>query len=127
MTATRKGEGVDSLAIVNPETDPGIPGGRELIALGQSALGAAPDPTTVARVGKVLGEEAAVTAAEVASAFMMVNRIVEATGQPVLTNQRERMRPILELLGAMEFPHSGLITVAEKPSTLKRVARRLRS
>jgi AhpD family alkylhydroperoxidase len=127
MTATRSGVTIDPVAIVDPETDSGIPGGRELIALAQSAVSANPDPATVAGVVSVLGEEAALTAAEVSSAFMMTNRIVEATGQPALTKQRERMRPVLERLGAMDFPHSGLTTTLDRPGTLQRVARRLRA
>lgn len=126
-TARREGVIVDPVAIVDPETDSGIPGGRELITLAQSAVSSGPDPATVAKVAVVLGEEAAITAAEVASAFMATNRIVEATGQPALTNQRERMRPILERLGAMEFSHSGLTVTRERPGTLKRIARRLQS
>lgn len=127
MTANRKGFMVEPIAIVDPETDSGIPGGRELIALAQSAVSISPDPAPVARVAAVLGEEAAVTAAEVASAFMMINRIVEATGQPALTKQSERMQPALERLGAMDFPHSGLTTTLDKPGTLKRVASRLKA
>jgi AhpD family alkylhydroperoxidase len=125
--ASMQGLTIDPVAIVDPALDPGIPGGRELIELSRSAVTSAPDPGLVTKVADALGPQAAVTAAEVASAFMMTNRIVEATGQPALRNQRDRMLPLLERLGATEFPHSGLTTVAEKPSTLKRVARRLRS
>jgi AhpD family alkylhydroperoxidase len=127
MMARRQGVLVDPVAIVDPEVDSAVQGGKELIALGHSAVSTNPDSATVGRVAAVLGEEAAVTAAGVASAFMMTNRIVEATGQPALTNQRERMRPILERLGAMDFPHSGLTISREKPPALQRVARRLRS
>jgi AhpD family alkylhydroperoxidase len=127
MIATRAGFTVDPAAIVDPEVDSGIPGGRELIALAQSAVRTKPDSAMVGRVASVLGEEAAAIAAEVASAFMMTNRIVEATGQPALTKQRERMRPVLERLGAIDFPHSGLTTTLDQPGTLQRVARRLRA
>jgi AhpD family alkylhydroperoxidase len=127
MTATRAGFTVDPAAIVDPEVDSGITGGRELIALAQAAVSPNPDPDMVGKVASVLGEKAAATAAEVASAFMMTNRIVEATGQPALTKQRERMRPVLERLGAIDFPHSGLTTTLDQPGTLQRVARRLRA
>jgi len=127
MAATRAGLTADPAAIVDPEVDSGIAGGRELIALAQSAVSPNPDPAMVGRVASVLGEEAAATAAEVASAFMMTNRIVEATGQPALTRQAERLRPVLECLGAIDFPHSGLTTTLDRPGTLQRVARRLRA
>jgi AhpD family alkylhydroperoxidase len=127
MTARKLGEVVDPLAIVDQGTDAGIEGGRELIELSRSATSLNPDAGTTKAVAAVLGPEAAVTAVEVAAAFMMTNRIVEATGQPALVKQRERMLPTLERLGALEFAHSGHTTVLERPGTLKRVARKLRS
>ncbi len=127
MTARKLGEIVDPVSIVDPGTDPGIEGGRELIELSRSATSLNPDAGTTKAVAAVLGPEEAVSAVEVAAAFMMTNRIVEATGQPALVKQRERMLPTLERLGALEFAHSEHTTVLEKPGTLKRVARRLRS
>lgn len=56
----------------------------------------------------MLGRQAAATAAELAGAFAMTNRVMEATGQPVLSGQRQAMLPVLEELGALEFPHAGL-------------------
>lgn len=127
MTARKLGEVVDPVAIVDSGSDSGIEGGKELIELSRSATSLNPDAGTTKALAAALGPEAAVTAVEVAAGFMMTNRIVEATGQPALVKQRERMLPTLERLGALEFAHSGHTTVLEKPGTLKRVARRLRS
>ncbi|MGF1617209.1 MAG: hypothetical protein ACFCU2_05300 [Acidimicrobiia bacterium] len=127
MMANRLGEVVDPIAIVDPGVEPGITGGKELIELSRSATSLHPDAGTAKKVAAALGPEAAVTAAEVAAAFMMINRIVEATGQPALEKQQERVRPTLERLGAMDFAHSGHTTVLEQPGTLQRVARKLRS
>ncbi len=127
VTARKLGETIDPVAIVDPSTDPGIEGGRELIELSRSATSLNPETGTAKAVAAVLGPKAAMTAVEVAAGFMMTNRIVEATGQPALIMQRERMLPTLERLGAMDFAHSGHTTVLDRPGTLQRVAKRLRS
>ncbi len=127
MTARNLGEVVDPIAIVDQGIDSGIAGGKELVELSRSAASLHADAGTTKAVAAALGPEAAVTGAEVAAAFMMTNRIVEATGQPALANQRDRVRPTLERLGALDFAHSGHTTLLERPGTLKRVARRLRA
>jgi alkylhydroperoxidase family enzyme len=127
VTASKVGDVVDPIAIVDLGIDPGIAGGKELVELSRSATSLHPDAGTAKAVASTLGPEAAVTAAEVAAAFMMTNRIVEATGQPALAKQRERVRPTLERLGALDFAHSGHTTALERPGTLQRVARRLRT
>ncbi len=101
---------IDFAGIVDPRIDTGIVGGRELIGLARSATLPEPDAAATYAVVEVLGTEAAATAIEVAGAFEMTNRVVEATGQPVLRKERERAMPILEALGALSFPHSGLQT-----------------
>ncbi|MDH3463755.1 MAG: hypothetical protein OEM32_09050, partial [Acidimicrobiia bacterium] len=99
--------------------------GRELITVAVEATKPAPDPQTLLTLADVIGPQAAITALEVAASFVMTNRIIEATGQPVLTNQRERMMPLLEEIGADSFPHSGLTVQREKPDLLSRLRRKL--
>lgn len=121
------GLSIDTRGIVDTSIDTAIPGSRQLIELSRSASTSEPDPSTLTDVAETLGEAAAVTAAEVASCFQMINRLVEMTGQPAMEKQRERMMPVIEPLGLLEFPHSGLTVAQQKPSLTKRVARKLRS
>ncbi|HSF87314.1 MAG TPA: hypothetical protein VLG28_16875 [Acidimicrobiia bacterium] len=72
----------------------------------------------------MIGERAAMTAVEIAGAFSMTNRVMEATGQPVLTGHRQRMLPVLEQLGAVDFPHSDLTTERGR-NTWQRIRKRL--
>jgi hypothetical protein len=132
-SARRSGIEIDVRGIVDPEIDTGIPGGRELLALGREAV--RPTPTAAAAaatiaVAGVIGPAAALAAVEQTGAFQMTNRAVEATGLPVLARQRERMMPELELLGALGFSGSSH-TIARPPSRketlLHRIERRLRS
>jgi hypothetical protein len=130
-SARRSGIEIDVRGIVDPEIDTGIPGGRELLALGREAV--RPTPTAAAAtiaVAGVIGPAAALAAVEQTGAFQMTNRAVEATGLPVLARQRERMMPELELLGALGFTGSSH-TIARPPSRketlLHRIERRLRS
>lgn len=109
-SARDEGWRIDFHGIVDPKVDIGIPAGRELVALGRAASSPAPSVEAFRTLAAVVGTAPAVTAVEFAGAFSMTNRIMEATGQPVLANQRQRMLPILEQLGALDFPHSGLTT-----------------
>lgn len=123
--AAEQGTSVDHRAITRPEIDPGIEGGRELLSLAAEATKPAPDPKPLLTLADVIGPRAAVTALEVAASFVMTNRIIEATGQPVLVNQREKMMPQLEEIGADSFPHSGLTIQRDKPGLLTRIRRKL--
>lgn len=118
---------VDSNTIIDSGIDPGIAGGKQMVEIPRSATSLHPDAGKTKALAATLGPEAAMTAAEVAAAFRMINRIVEATGQPALAKQRDRVRPTLERLGALDFAHSGHTTVLGRPGTLKRVASRLRA
>jgi alkylhydroperoxidase family enzyme len=124
--AGNNGVVIDALGIADSSVDTRIEGAQELLALSRSAVSDNPDPGTVHAVAEVLGPEAAVTASEVAAGFMMINRLVEATGQPVLARQRELFMPVLEPLGAMAFPHSGMVVDREKPGIMTRIARKVR-
>lgn len=102
----RTGESVDVAAIVDSGVDPGVPGGRQLIELGRSALGASLGPSAVHHVESELGLAAALTAVEVASAFSMVNRVMIATGQPNTAHKIAQATPDLRILDAERFDHT---------------------
>jgi len=56
-----------------------------------------------------IGPSAAVTAAEIAGTLSMTNRIMDAIGAAVPAHALEIALPILEQIGAMDFPHAGLV------------------
>jgi hypothetical protein len=118
-SAEESGVTIDFAGFVDSTVDIGVPGCQELVSLGRSACLARPDPETVRAVSTVLGAPAAMTAVEIAGAFSMINRVMEATGQPVLVGHRQRMLPVLEQLGAVDFPHSGLTTERERSTWQK--------
>jgi hypothetical protein len=78
-------------------------------------------------LARAIGETAAVTAVEIAGGFTMVNRVTHTTGLHVPVRRLEIAMPILEQLGAMEFPNSNLVADDPKKagSKLRRIARRL--
>jgi len=73
------------------------------MALAHTATLVAPDPSAVKTLADTVGPAAAVTAVEIAGVFGMINRVMDATGSPVLAAKLERAQPVLELIGAMEF------------------------
>lgn len=112
--------------IVDDSIATGVIAGRELIELARSAVLTAPDPGATTALAATIGAEAAMTAVEVAGAFELTNRVVEATGLPAPKHSAERTLPVLEALGATAFPHAR-VTAARKPSPRwRRAARRLR-
>lgn len=113
---------VDFRAIADPSVDPGIPGGCELIALAHTTTLADPDISLVEVVADAIGPQAAVTAIEVAAAFAMVNRVVEATGAPIAPQMLERSRPLLEQMGSTDFPGAGRVPDS-RSDALYRVAK----
>ena len=107
-SATETKRPVDLTAIVLPDADPGILGGRELINLGKASVGTSPDGAAVAAIAASVGPEPAFKAACVAGAFEIYNRVVDATGLPVGAQTREDLAPIIDALGLEAFPHAGL-------------------
>ena len=97
---------VDLRAIVDPQVDPLLPGGRELTAVARAAVGNRPDAEPVSRLAAVLGGQAATDAAAVAAAFESFNRVVDGTGLPVGKGARRRAGDLIELLGLGRFPHA---------------------
>ena len=117
---------INVAGIVDRHVDTGVRGGRELVDLARSAVTPAPDGGSATTLAKVVGPEGAVTAVEVAGAFQMINRVVEATGLPVLPSHREQGRAALESIGANELPHSGLATAQRPTGLVWRLRKRLR-
>lgn len=105
-SATETNQHVDVTAIVDDSTDPGLTGGRELIALGRAATSAQPSRRWLDGVTEVLGLPAAIDAAAVAANFQIMNRTVDATGLQVGRHFRDQNRWIIEALGMERFPHA---------------------
>lgn len=128
MSAKNNGIRIDFLGIIDPEVDPGVPGGRELVALAHTAATAEPDPSSVNVLVDAVGPGPAVTAIEIAGAFTIINRIMHATGCPIPVRRLTAARPLLELLGAMDFPNADLVSAHKKKpqDQLRRIVRRLR-
>jgi len=97
---------VDLRGIVDPSVDPGMPGGRQLVALARSAAQQVPDPSLAEALARELGPGAAVDAAAVASAFELYNRVVDATGLPIGRAYRRQMADVIDLLGLEMMPHA---------------------
>lgn len=113
-------------AFVDPGLDPGLSGGRELIALGRAAAAVKPDPEATVAVAGAIGPDAAITAVEVAAAFAMTNRIVEATGIPAIVNQVERLGQLAQRLGIDRFSHSVVTRERRRPSKFRKALHRVR-
>jgi len=126
-SAERNGIRIDFRGIVDPDIDPGVPRGRELVALGHTATLAAPDPSSVEDLASAIGPGPAVSAVEIAGVFTMINTIMDSTGSHVPSRKFELAQPILEQIGAMDFPNAALIAVPKRKagSKLRRIARRL--
>jgi hypothetical protein len=118
---------VDIESIVDPAVDPGVAGGRALIALGREAAKPSPSVDVLEATASEIGDAAAVTAAEIVATFEMINRAMEATGQPVVRSRVESAMPALRRLGADQFPHAKHL-LPPKPTSRRligRVKRRL--
>jgi hypothetical protein len=105
-SAQSTGRDVDLAALLRPGTPVGVPGGAELAALGNAAVGTTVDATPAAALAAVIGPVPAVRAAAVAGAFELYNRIVDATGLPVSAARRETHGDIIGILSLEGFPHS---------------------
>ena len=114
--------------IASTETDTGVPGSAQLLAVVRTALSASPNPAVLATVAAELGHEATITALEVIAAFEMTNRVVEATGLPAPAGMRQRAWSMVEAIGADQFPHSGVaVAAAGGSSTLRRRLKRVKA
>ncbi|MBW3613875.1 MAG: hypothetical protein KY439_01005 [Actinobacteria bacterium] len=91
---------------MDQSTDPLLPGGRELVALGRAVSQRQPDRGRLDAVASRIGLEAAIDAAAVAANFQVMNRVVDATGLPVGRRRREENVELITRLKLDEFPHS---------------------
>ncbi|MFQ5524565.1 MAG: hypothetical protein ACE5F5_13495 [Acidimicrobiia bacterium] len=92
-------------SIADLSVDPGVPGGRQLLALVDAFFDQSGAHREVARqaVLETLGPEAFVDAAAVFGNFEMMNRVAEGTGIPVPPQAIEREREFLEALGLYDI------------------------
>jgi hypothetical protein len=95
------------MGIVDPEIRTHVPSGEALVALSRKGLSFANGADVIKEVVEQVGAEGAACAVEVTSAFMMVNRLIEMTGQPTRKWEAERIGSIVTELGLSEFPHAG--------------------
>ncbi|MFN2506800.1 MAG: hypothetical protein ABR540_21740 [Acidimicrobiales bacterium] len=104
-SAQETGRHVELVGIVDERVDPGLPGGRELAALGRAAVTNRVDRAPLEAVAAAVGAPSAFDAAAVAANFEIMNRVVDAVGLPVGRGRREAARELIELLGLVSFPH----------------------
>jgi hypothetical protein len=97
---------VNLASIVDDHVDPGVEGGRELVALGRAALRREPDRDALAEVERRIGLPAALDAAAVAANFQVMNRVVDATGLSIGKHAQDAQRDVIDLLGLDRFPHA---------------------
>jgi len=95
---------VDVRAVTDPDVDPLVPGGRELLSFVEATL-TSRDPVASRALDATLGTPAVVMAATVIGNFQMMNRVADATGMPVGTGSRRRNAPLIEDLGLDRYDH----------------------
>lgn len=105
-SAEETGRQIDVAGVVDARVDPGVPGGRELVALGRAAAGARIDRGPLDAVAAAIGAPAAFDAAAVAANFEIMNRVVDAVGLPVGRHRMDVERELVEMLGLRSFPHA---------------------
>ena len=102
------------MALVAPEQDPGVVGGRELLDFAEALLGTDRARLDRARdaVAQVLGREAIGGVAAVAATFSMNDRIANACGipvEPMVLNTTKDLRQTMGLnqyrISAYKFKH----------------------
>ena len=108
-SASETGRQIDIGGIADPQVDPGVPGGRQLTALGRGAAGIEISTDLVDAVAQEIGAAAAVdAAAAVAAGFEYLNRIVDGSGLPVGKASRAQLAATIETLGLNSFPHAAV-------------------
>lgn len=105
-SAQETGREVDLVGIVDPRIDPGVPGGRELVALGRAGRSNAVDRSLLEALADAIGAAAAFDAAAVAANFEIMNRVVDAVGLPIGRKRREDAADLIATLGLDTFPHA---------------------
>jgi len=106
-SATTTGRTIDLRAVADPTRDPGLPGGRELLALAEAAVTGEHVLEARERLLAALGPAATVDAAAVAGNFEMMNRIADGTGMPVGKAARRDRAFVIEALDLDRLDHTG--------------------
>ncbi len=105
-SAEETGREVDVRAVVDPEVDPRLPGGRALVALATATItGDAVAPARNAVAGE-LGPAALVDTAAIVGNFEMMNRIADGVGIPVGRARRAQAADLVATLHLDRFPHA---------------------
>jgi hypothetical protein len=106
-SASTTGTPVNLAAITDPESDPLLPGGSELIRFIDAVLQRSADCANAsAELADRLGTPALVGAAAVIANFQMMNRVADGTGMPVGRGSRIRNAALIARLGLERFDHS---------------------
>ena len=90
---------IDISALVEPRTDPGVPGGRVILDFVTAVLDGKTFDSHHSAMVDALGAEALVDAAAVFGNFEMMNRVAEGTGIPVPGAAVDREADIVSTLG----------------------------
>lgn len=101
---------LDPKAITDPDVDPLVPGGSELIALVDAVISRNNEAVTAARAEVIagIGPAGLVDAAGVLGNFEMMNRIADATGTPVAKGTLARTEKWRQATGIDRlFPQPG--------------------
>lgn len=104
--AHETGRTIDLRAVSDPTIDPGLPGGRELVALARAANAPRPDRRPFEAVANVLGANAACEAVGVAANYQIMSRIGDAIGMPMAKDVFEDSREIIALLKLDQSPRA---------------------
>jgi hypothetical protein len=104
-SAENQGITWDPRSITDPNVDPLLDGGRELVALVDAAHGSDEFALTsaLAALRDTLGDEATVDAAGVIGNFNQMNRLADATGMPVGPGSMRRSEELRAATGIERF------------------------
>lgn len=93
------------MALVDPAQDPGVVGGRQLLAFADALLGRDRAVLNRARdsLANVMGREAIAGVAAVAATFSMNDRIANACGIPVEPTVLKTTKDLRETMGLNSF------------------------
>lgn len=97
---------VDIGGLADAARDPGLEGGRALLAYVDATLDRDDDPGPArAAVAEALGDAGVVRAAAVIGNFEMMNRLADGIGVPVGPKTRSTERDLIETLGLDRIEH----------------------
>lgn len=107
LRASGEKEAYELAAITEADTDSGVPHGATLIKLAELTATSAWTElkTALAEAASTMGEQQAVDALVVASAFNGITRVADATGIPLDENTEAGTRVMREVIGLDAFAY----------------------